>query len=60
MRASYPRAISWLALNDDCAWLDDETQSLSVAACLVIDLWDKPARIVASDLRRERQRLGHG
>lgn len=59
MRASYPRAIAWLAANDDCSWLDDADLNLSVVACLVVDLWDKPARIVARDVRRELEKA-HG
>lgn len=58
MRASYPRAIAWLAFNDDCAWLEDDELSLSVAAHLVADLFEKRSSTVAADLRKFRAREG--
>lgn len=58
MRANYLRAISWLAHNDDCSWIDDDETCLSPAAHLVCDLWDKPARVVRTDVVKLRQRMG--
>lgn len=58
MRASYPRAIAWLALNDDCSWLDDADGFLSVSAAMVEDLFGKTSAKVAADLRAYRKREG--
>ena len=58
MRASFPRAIAWLALNDDCAWAYDEDWSPSVTACLVADLFGKDERHVHRELVRYREREG--
>lgn len=56
MRASYPRAVQWLAYNDDCSWIDERDDCLSVAACLVCGLWDKSGRVLAADIVKFRER----
>lgn len=59
MKASFLRAIAWLAINDDCEWVYDKDWSPSVAACLVADLFGKTDRHVhrAIGNYRERERL---
>lgn len=61
-RASYRRAIDWLAQNDDNEWLKDEPadQILSVSASLVADLFDKADAQVARDLARRVKALNRG
>lgn len=51
-RASYRHAISWIALNDDTEWLNDEYGSCSVTAALVADLFGVTDDKVTADLRR--------
>lgn len=57
-RATYRRAIEWLAANDDNEWLRDERSFLSVTASLVADLYEKPELQLKHDLV-ERLRLIH-
>lgn len=58
MRASFPRAIEWLALNDDCAWAYEKDWSASVAACLVADLFGKTGEHVRREIVRFQEREG--
>lgn len=58
MRASYKRAIEWIAANDDTEFLADEPSYLSVTGCLVADLFGKSNEQVIKDLRREIARAG--
>ena len=58
MRASYPRAIAWLALNDDCHWAYQDDAFLSVSACMVVDLWGKAASTICADVRKYREQEG--
>ena len=62
MRASYPRAVAWLALHDDCSWAYSADGTLSVAAQLATELFGKPPRILAFDLRAHRlaEGIAHG
>ncbi len=55
-RATYKRAIAWLAANDDNEWLRDEIPVFSVAAVLVSDLWDKEAEL-CTDLVKELRHI---
>ena len=41
MRASYLRAVAWLALHDDCSWAYCTDGTLSVAAQLTAELFGK-------------------
>lgn len=57
IRASYKRAIQWLADNDDCEWLNDgPNASMSVSCALVADLFAVDDARVQRDLRAERSR----
>ncbi|MGB3166020.1 MAG: hypothetical protein WBA68_04505 [Alteraurantiacibacter sp.] len=62
MRASYPRAIELLAMQGDCGWAYADDLTFPEAARLVVDLFHKPPRIVAFDVRMHRTREGiaHG
>ncbi len=62
MRASYPRAVAWLALHDDCSWAYCTDGTLTVAAQLTLAMFGKPPRILAFDLRAHRLAKGiaHG
>lgn len=57
MRASFPRAVEWLALNDS-EWAYDDDWSPSVAACLVADLFGKTVQHVRRELMGYREREG--
>lgn len=57
MRASYTRAIEWMALNDDTDWLEDDEPIPSVTASLIADLFGKTDADVVADLRRGIKRL---
>lgn len=52
-RPGYREAIRWIALNDDCYWLEDDEPIISVTAVMVSHLFDVDADRVISDLRRE-------
>lgn len=55
--ARYKDAIRWIALNDDCEWLEGKDgSSISVTAALVADLFRKTDYEVAADLRGECNR----
>ncbi len=58
MRASYPRAVAWLALHDDCSWAYCTDGTLTVAAQLTLAMFGKPPRILAFDLRAHRLAQG--
>jgi hypothetical protein len=47
---SYRQAVQWLLDNDDTKWLDSDHGSLSVAANLVADMYDRTADDVTRDL----------
>ncbi len=51
-RVSYRAAVTWIAENDDTAWLDDDEPILSVTASMVADLFDKTEVQITGDLRR--------
>jgi hypothetical protein len=53
---AYPRAIAWIAYNDDTAWLDDDNGSPSVTLCLVADLFERTTEQATADLRAELAR----
>jgi hypothetical protein len=57
MRASYARAIEWIAGNDDNEWLRNERPALSVTAALVADLYGKPEDVLRRDLMRELRHI---
>jgi hypothetical protein len=61
MRASFPRAIAWLAHNDDCQWVYDPDWVAPVTAVLVADLFDKKVSHVRREIElfRHREGLGH-
>ncbi|AKY02695.1 hypothetical protein RCSAXON_28 [Rhodobacter phage RcSaxon] len=55
-RPGYREAIQWLALNDDCEWLNDGDNwgpIISVTAALVRDLFDVDEQKLFTDLRQE-------
>lgn len=53
VRASYRKALIWLAINDDCYWLADGVNApLSVSASMVADLFGIEDAKVKADLRR--------
>jgi hypothetical protein len=56
-RATYRRAIQWLAGNDDNEWLRDERPGMSVTASLVADLWGKPEPTLRLDLLAELRHI---
>lgn len=58
MRATYKRAIEWIAGNDDNEWLRDPHPTLSVTASLVADLYGKQPWTLRRDLL-EQLRLIH-
>lgn len=62
MRPSYPRAVAWLALHDNCSWAYCTDGTLSVAAQLTAELFGKSPRILAFDLRAKRlaEGIAHG
>jgi hypothetical protein len=55
-RASYRKALEWIAVQDDNEWLDDEFGHTSVTAALVADLFDKTDEQVKEDLRKALKR----
>lgn len=57
MAASYKRAISWLACNDDNEWLREAEPLLSVTASLVQDLWGKAEEQLRTDLISELRHI---
>jgi hypothetical protein len=57
MRATYKRAIEWLAANDDNEWLRDEQPMPSVTSCLVQDLWGKTDDQLRLDLVSELRHI---
>jgi len=57
-RATYKRAIEWLAANDDNDWLrDSNILMMSVSASLVMDLWGKEATELRADLVKELRHI---
>lgn len=50
--ASYRRALQWIAQNDDCEFLKDESPVISVTASLVADMFGKTDETVMRDLDR--------
>lgn len=55
-RPGYREAVQWLALNDDCSWLNDCDQwgpVISMTAGMVRDLFDVDEQRLFKDLRRE-------
>jgi hypothetical protein len=61
MRASYPAAVAWLALHDDCRWLYDGSRSLSDAAQLVLHLFGKTTNELQNDIltHARREKIPH-
>lgn len=52
--ASYREAIEWIAGHDDCYWIGDRDAHgliMSVTACMVRDLWNKPDAKVIQDIK---------
>lgn len=58
-RPGYREAIEWIAGNDDCYWLADESPIISVTASMVRDLFDVTDAKLFADLRRACKRNGH-
>lgn len=56
MRASYQRAIEWIALNDESGEQDVDVVAGMISTVLVADLWGKPATTVARAVIRLRKR----
>lgn len=56
-RPGYREAINWLAGNDDCYWLGEHPQAISVAAALVRDLFDVTNKKLITDLWRALKRI---
>lgn len=52
MRASFPAAIAWLALNDDCSWVYESDWTPPVSALLVADLFGKSIEHVRAQIER--------
>jgi hypothetical protein len=52
-RPGYREALSWIALNDDTQWLDDDEPIISVSTALVADLFGKDEATIIADLRRQ-------
>lgn len=53
--AAYKDAIEWIAGNDDCYWIGDRDAHgpiMSVTACMVRDLWNKPEVQVIKDIKK--------
>jgi len=55
-RPGYREALEWLAGNDDCYWLADETAFISVSAAMVRDLFDVTDEKLFADLLRVLKR----
>lgn len=56
MRASYPRAIEWIAYNDDVELGDAET-GFVISICLVADLFQGGDQVkVAADVAKYRRK----
>lgn len=55
--ASYPRAVEWLALNDEGLETDEEVVATLVTTLLVADLWAKEPIDVARDVLKSRRNL---
>lgn len=55
---SYKTAITWIALNDDTDFLDDENcdDIVSVSCCLVADIFGRTTDEVIADLRKELEK----
>lgn len=59
-RPGYREAIEWLALNDDCYWLDGEAgNSISVCAAMVRDLFGVTDEKLNADLIRACKKNNH-
>jgi len=58
VRKGYRFAIQWLALNDDCEWVETDW-GLSVTASLVADLFNVDDEKVRTDLLREIKKQAH-
>lgn len=56
-RASYKRAIEWIAVNDETACTDVEELSALVSVVMVADLWERDPVDVAKDVLRSRRRM---
>jgi hypothetical protein len=56
-RATYKRAVAWLAANDDNEWLRAPCPMVSVSAALVMDLWGKSERELLVDLLGELRHI---
>ncbi len=56
-RPGYREAMEWLAGNDDCYWVGEENKIMSVAACMVRDLYGVSEEKLLADLRRWMKRI---
>lgn len=54
-RASYQRAVEWIAYNDETACLNADEIEQFISVLLVADLWGKRPRKVADDVLRVRE-----
>lgn len=59
MRASYERAIGWIADNDEPGEYDIDTMASLISVVLVADLWGKDPARVARDVVNRRKRAGN-
>ena len=57
-RASYRRAVQWIAENEDTDWAlpENEGFGISVTAALVCDLFEVPDEKLLKDVRRALKR----
>lgn len=56
--ARYADAIFWIANNDDTEFLSDANGSMSLTACMVVDLFNKTDEQVKADLIKKLTRIG--
>lgn len=56
-RATYMRAVEWLAANDDNEWLRDDDPRSSVTGSLVCDLYGKDDAEFRADLLKQLRHI---
>lgn len=54
MKMGYRACLDWLLDNDDCEWLNEPDDPISVTAALVTDIFGKDEATVTADLRKRR------
>lgn len=53
-RMGYHACLEWLLDNDDCEWLNEPDDPISVSAALVADIFGKDEATIAANLRKLR------